>query len=97
MPQKELIDKNIGNPDVTEAKVRAVANSAFKDLDRTMLDDRSETRIVGGYEQALTTLMLSRGTASSGDAAKLASKMINDEYQFKSTYRIPTSARVKRR
>jgi len=38
--------------------------------------------------------MLSRGTASSGDAAKLASKMINDEYQFKSTYRIPTSARV---
>jgi hypothetical protein len=94
VPQKELIDKNLGNPDVTEAKVRAAANSAFGALDRTMLDDRSETRIVGGYETALTTLMLSRGTSSSSVAHDLAAKMINDEYSFKGTYRVPTSARV---
>lgn len=94
VPQKELIDKNLGNPDVTEAKARAAANSAFASLDRTMLDDRSETRIVGGYEQALTTLMLARGTVSTGTANALAAKMINDEYTFKGTYRVPNSARA---
>lgn len=94
VPPKELAEKNLGNPDVTEAKVRAVANSAFTSLDRTMADDRSETRIVGGYEQALTTVMLSRGVADRGTASQLASKMINDEYQFKGTYRVPVSARV---
>lgn len=89
---EELAKKNIGNPNVTEAKARAAANNAFAPLARTLVDDRSPDSIVGAYETTLTNVLLNRGNVS--DAAGLANKMINDEYTFKGSYRIPTSARV---
>lgn len=92
LSDKELSEKNVGNPNVTAAKARAAANAAFGPLARTLVDDRSPDSIVGGYEQALTNVLLNRGNVS--DAAGLASKMINDEYTFKGSYRVPNSARV---
>lgn len=89
---KDLAAKNVGNPNVTEAKARAAANAAFAPLARTLTDDRSPDSIVGAYETGLTNVLLNRGNIS--DAPGLASKMINDEYTFKGTYRIPTSAGV---
>lgn len=92
IPEKELNEKNAGNANVTSEKARAAANAAFGPLARTMVDDRSPDSIVGGYEKALTNVLLNRGTLS--DAPGLASKMINDEYTFKGTVRVPTAARV---
>jgi hypothetical protein len=90
--EKELSEKNIGNPNVTAAKARAAANQAFAPLARTLVDDRAPDSIVGAYEQGLTNVLLNRGNVS--DAPGLASKIINDEYAFKGTYRVPNSARV---
>lgn len=92
VPQKDLLAMHAGDENMTQSKVRAAANAAFAPLAKTLTDDRSGVSLVGGYEEALTTLMLYRG--STKDASLLASKMINDEYAFKGTYRIPNAARV---
>lgn len=90
IPNKELLAKNVGNVNVTEEKARAAANLAFAPLAKTLVDDRAPDSIVNAYETSLTNVLLNRGNVS--DAAGLASKMINDEYDFKGTYRVPKSA-----
>jgi hypothetical protein len=89
---KDLVGMNAGKEDMTAEKARAAANDAFAPLARTAIDGRDRVSVVGGYEEALSTLLQFRGNI--GDAKDLAKKMINDEYSFTTTLRIPKAAQV---
>lgn len=65
------------------------ARDAFGPLAETLANSPNGAQLVKSYQDALTKVLMYRGNID--DASTVAAKMLNDEFEFRGTLRIPRS------